>query len=474
MAHAEVHVPDTLWKEPGVLWFAIGMPTGTGKSTVYKYLVEIIKKVRQKLADEEVELKDWLLSDQTFEKMGEIMSQNDGKMLGLYDELTNWLSQVNLYSGAKGLLDTHEFTKLLELFSATSWSRQTVAGNANFKMPRTCLTLCGMTQPATAAPLIVDKNNVDKGLASRFLWIFPKPVFKTFSALEVSANKEQKEAAENFTSHLEDISIQIVKGSRDTSAEPNVYHLEITENRIYPTAYDLCQALLEEQCLQDPFICALFSKAKGQYLRLALPLHALLQVRPLPEVVPNTIPEPVQKASIHMIDLCIEHTALLAGRDIKEGKFLQPVMPSSSSLQSGDSVLQQIVLSYPGKYVSASKLNHLSKFRRDGGKQKVLMIFSALEHKQLGKIHQARNKVTFFIKPDSETLTEDEIPAFLASLQQLGITLECYSGAYNNVTHPSAVETTTQFNQVCVEHVQSPKRAKLDHTTSPSTSTDSS
>lgn len=28
MAHAEVQVPDTLWKEPGVLWLAIGMPTG--------------------------------------------------------------------------------------------------------------------------------------------------------------------------------------------------------------------------------------------------------------------------------------------------------------------------------------------------------------------------------------------------------------------------------------------------------------
>ena len=56
-------------------------------------------------------------------------------------------------------------------------------------------------------------------------------------------------------SQPEDIIIQIIKGSRDTSAEPNVYHLEITENRIYPTAYDSCQALLEEQCLQDPFIC---------------------------------------------------------------------------------------------------------------------------------------------------------------------------------------------------------------------------
>ena len=39
--------------------------------------------------------------------------------------------------------------------------------------------------PATTAPLIVDKSNVAKGLASRFLWIFLKPVFKPFLAIEV-------------------------------------------------------------------------------------------------------------------------------------------------------------------------------------------------------------------------------------------------------------------------------------------------
>ena len=38
------------------------------------------------------------------------MYQNGGKMLGLSDELTNWLSQVYLYSGNKGLLDNEEFT----------------------------------------------------------------------------------------------------------------------------------------------------------------------------------------------------------------------------------------------------------------------------------------------------------------------------------------------------------------------------
>ena len=73
--------------------------------------------------EEDIVVKNWLLSDQTFEKLGELMSQNDCK--ALYDELTNWLSQVNLYSGNKGLLDTHELTKVLELFSGGEWTRQT-------------------------------------------------------------------------------------------------------------------------------------------------------------------------------------------------------------------------------------------------------------------------------------------------------------------------------------------------------------
>ena len=72
-------------------------------------------------------------------------------------------------------------------------------------MPSTCLTLCGMTQPATAVPLIVDKSNVDKGLASRFLCIFPKPVFRPFSALEVSTNEQLKEDAENSARYLGNI-----------------------------------------------------------------------------------------------------------------------------------------------------------------------------------------------------------------------------------------------------------------------------
>ena len=93
-----------------------------------------------------------------------------------------------------------------------------------------------------------------------------------------------------------------------------------------------------------------------------------------------------------MIGLCIEHTALLAGRDIKDGRITAP--PSTTTAQSSDDRLQQMVLTYPGKYVSASKLNNVSKFRRDGGKQKVVMVFTALENKNLGAVHYSKNRVS--------------------------------------------------------------------------------
>ncbi|KAL9977167.1 hypothetical protein ACROYT_G014545 [Oculina patagonica] len=53
----------------------------------------------------------------------------------------------------------------------------------------------------------------------------------------------------------------------------------------------------------------------------------------------------------------------------KVGALVQFISGKADS--SSDDRLQQMALTYPGKYVSASKLNNVSKFCRDGGKQKV-------------------------------------------------------------------------------------------------------
>ena len=66
----------------------------------------------------------WLLQDATFEKMGVLMSENNGRLLGMYDELSAFLTKIKLY-GNRGLSDTHELAMFLELYNANPWTRTT-------------------------------------------------------------------------------------------------------------------------------------------------------------------------------------------------------------------------------------------------------------------------------------------------------------------------------------------------------------
>ena len=72
-------------------------------------------------------------------------------------------------------------------------------------------------------------------------------------------------------------------------------------------------------------------------------------------------------------------------------------------------------------------------------------------------------QATFFIKQDSKTLNDDDLPPFLRTLQHLGLTLEAYNAAYDNDTHPNATETLAQYNLATEGvKVQSSKRIRID------------
>ena len=86
LSHASVSVPQTEWVEPILLWVSIGMPTGSGKSPLYKFLLGLLRKARVQIGLTERN-PSWLLEEATFEKMGVMMADNHSKLLGLYDEL---------------------------------------------------------------------------------------------------------------------------------------------------------------------------------------------------------------------------------------------------------------------------------------------------------------------------------------------------------------------------------------------------
>ena len=52
------------------------------------------------------------------------MAANDGRLLGLYDEMSSFLGKLNLCRG-KGICDSHELAVFLELYNANAWSRST-------------------------------------------------------------------------------------------------------------------------------------------------------------------------------------------------------------------------------------------------------------------------------------------------------------------------------------------------------------
>ena len=66
----------------------------------------------------------WLLMDATFEKMGALMAENGGRMLGMFDELSSFLTKIKLYS-SRGLTDSHELAMFLELYNSIQWTRTT-------------------------------------------------------------------------------------------------------------------------------------------------------------------------------------------------------------------------------------------------------------------------------------------------------------------------------------------------------------
>lgn len=118
-----VKVPDTDWCESVLVWLTVCMPTGSGKSTLFRHLFSIIQAVREHCSLTKND-PTWFVDDATFEKMGALMNDNDGRLLGLYDEMSSFLTQIGVYSG-KGLLNSHDLSLFLQLFNGHPWRRST-------------------------------------------------------------------------------------------------------------------------------------------------------------------------------------------------------------------------------------------------------------------------------------------------------------------------------------------------------------
>ena len=80
----------------------------------------------------------------TWDKFGEIMANNGGRIYGLFDELVSFFSTMNMYSSSKGSVqDNREYQDFLKMFTGKAKTRET--GNNNllqFLIKEKCYKKC--------------------------------------------------------------------------------------------------------------------------------------------------------------------------------------------------------------------------------------------------------------------------------------------------------------------------------------------
>lgn len=118
-----VKAPGTSWEEPVLVWLTICMPTGSGKSVLFKHIFSLLQVIRQKCGLSEKD-PSWIFDDATLEKMGAMMHDNCSRLLGLYDEITAFLTKINLFRG-RTLSDSHECSQFLQLYNGHGWRKDT-------------------------------------------------------------------------------------------------------------------------------------------------------------------------------------------------------------------------------------------------------------------------------------------------------------------------------------------------------------
>ena len=116
MSHSVVSVDGTDWVEPILVWL-------TTYISLCKYLRKLVENARSNSGLQEKQLLRFL-DDESFEKMGTLMCENNWKLLGLDDELPMFFSQINVFRG-QDLSDSHELA--LQLYSGSQLVKNSCA-----------------------------------------------------------------------------------------------------------------------------------------------------------------------------------------------------------------------------------------------------------------------------------------------------------------------------------------------------------
>ncbi len=106
--------------------------TGRCKSALHKFIENVMEKVSDNVS--KTKRKNgitqcpgtMILPHCTWDKFGDILANNGGRLYGLFDELVSFFSTMNMYSSSKSSVqDNREYQDFLKMFTGKAKNRET-------------------------------------------------------------------------------------------------------------------------------------------------------------------------------------------------------------------------------------------------------------------------------------------------------------------------------------------------------------
>lgn len=162
------------WEEPSIVWFNVCARKGQKKTAALNVISKPVCEMQKDLQNEykeehsnaeEKDLPRLLVDHFSFEKLHQVMTQNNNQILGVYDELTQFYNMVDIYKSNS----TMDRKTLLALNGGGAWTRDYKNGSAT--MDNTCLNITGFIQPAYVVKLLAQDDFDD--FNDRLLYVCP-------------------------------------------------------------------------------------------------------------------------------------------------------------------------------------------------------------------------------------------------------------------------------------------------------------
>ena len=252
------------WSEPSIIWFVIAVRKGEKKTAALKRVRKPIEAVQRKLHDDWVKDNDddkpahapqLIVGHFSFEELHS-MCRNRGQILGLFDEMSSFYGQLDLYKHSS----TVDGKTLLTLNCGGSWSRNFKSYSAT--MEKTTSNVTGLIQPAFVYDMLNHVPDAD-GLNDCQLFDFPPEREILLDELVVPMPADTPDLLQTF--------LALYENHKDNVT----YTLEGDAYTEYAQTHDLLVHDKLQSNNED--VQGILSKARGYCARIAMVIHSLEQ-----------------------------------------------------------------------------------------------------------------------------------------------------------------------------------------------------